>query len=76
MRRMQAIFTNDSAEEDRDLVVFAQSSRLTQPGTGSLRNPVLDPPAWSSRTGSAPINQTAHVAAIGKDSLQALKVHE
>ena len=39
MRRMQAFFTNASAEEGSDLVVFGEPARLTQPGKGSLHNP-------------------------------------
>ena len=42
MRRMQAIFANASAEEGRDPVALAQSSRLTQPGKGSLLNSAFE----------------------------------
>ena len=85
---MQAIFAKASAEEGRDLVVLAQSSRLTQPGKSPLHNPALgqypedallaalDHLHVPAQQAQRPIDQTARVAAIGKDGLQTLKAHE
>ena len=41
MRQMQAIFTNASAEEGRDLVALAQFFSIAQPSEGSFHNPAL-----------------------------------
>ena len=38
---MQAIFTNASAEEGRDLVALAQFFSIAQPSEGSFHNPAL-----------------------------------
>ncbi|MFC2590027.1 MAG: hypothetical protein ACFNZS_08740 [Ottowia sp.] len=38
---MQAIFTNASAEEGSDFVVFGAPARLTQPGKSHLHNLAL-----------------------------------
>ena len=78
MRRMQAFFTNASAEEGSDLVVFGEPARLTQPGKGSFRNPALgqypedmllaalDHLHVPTQHAQRPIDQTACVAAIAK----------
>ena len=43
MRRMQAIFTNASAEQGSDLGVLVQSSRLTHSDKSPLHNPAFGP---------------------------------
>ena len=88
MHRMQAIFTNASAVEGNDLVVLGEPARLTQPGRGSLHNPALgqrlknmplaalDHLHVPTKHAQRPIDQTAHVAAIGKDGFEAIKAQE
>ena len=78
MRRMQAFFTNASAEEGSDLVVFGEPARLTQPGKGSFRNPefgqyledmllaVFDHLHAPTQHAQRPIDQAAYVATIAK----------
>ena len=78
MRRMQAFFTNASAEEGSDLVVFGEPARLTQPGKSPLHNPALgqypedmllaalDRLHVPAKHAQRPIDQTTRVAATHK----------
>lgn len=79
---MQAILSNASAEQGIDLVVFAQSSRLTQPGKSLSHNPTLgqrlktmpltalDHLHVPAEHAQRPIDQTARVVAPTKSQQQ------
>ena len=79
MRRMQAIFTNASAEGGRDLVALAQFFSIAQPSEGSFHNPAL-----GQRLKTTPLTALGHLHVpaeyaqrpIDQTARVALKAHE